>query len=463
MTEEFYKMLDTYIVDFLMQMGIPGIGLGIIMDGKPVYTKGYGYRDLNQLLPMNSDTLFAIGSITKSFAAMAIMQLHEQNIINLQDPVNKYIDFQWGTEKDPITIHHILNHSTGFPELWATHTVGFRLAGGYDVLPPMNSWESFLDFLNSASNEKLTEPGQEFLYNNETYAILAPLIEKVTGKTFPDYVKEKILQPLNMDRSTFLKEEFEKDSNAITGYLTIKGNMLPNPIPFNMYNYANGGLTSSINEMINYMLCLLEGGEFESKQIIRKSSIDDMWTEQIKIEEGKRAVKDGGYGYGWMIENDFFAKKMIYHGGDFFVSGGEVALIPEKKMGVIISMNKQPGPFAQMIARGVLAMLLGEDIQEAMPMMAKMEKLSLLSGKYQSHKGLLKIELLMESGMLLMKAYLPEMQGGTVTFPLYPKNLDKLEFLIPVLGGEMEVNVINIDPKTKQVSLMVDRYVVHKK
>ncbi len=462
MSQTPFEMLEGFVMDLMLQMKIPGMSVGILMNGKSVYAEGFGARNLENNIPMTPDTLFGIGSISKSFASLAIMQLYEQGKLNLQDPVNKYMNFKLGSKENPIRIHHILTHSTGLPEIWATHSITFRMTGGFDALNPLASWKDYLTFINGAESEKFAEPGQKYSYNNDTYALLAQIVEEASNKPYSDYIMENILQPLQMNRSTYSKEKFENDFNAITGYLALDGEIVSNALPFNQFSLASGGLTSSVKEMQNYMIALMSDGIFNGKTIIHKTSLEKMWTPHVKVSEGMEASEKAGYGYGWRIDNDFFGHTLISHGGDFHVCGGEVAMIPQKKMGVVIGLNKQPGPVAEMIARGILAVFLGKNINDAVPLLSRIEKLQFLVGKYQSYKGMLKAEIMMEGGMLAMKAHLPRMLGGTVTLPLIPKNINKLQFTVPMLGMEMPVHVIEFDQKTKNISLMVDRYLLHK-
>lgn len=461
MSQKAFEMLENFVGDIMTRMKFPGMSIGIAINGKNVYLEGYGARDLEKNLPMTPDTLFGIGSISKTFGSLAIMQLYEKSKIDLEDPVHKYVNFKLGEKDNPIKIRHVLTHTTGYPELWAIHSLAFRVTGGIDALPPMTSWKDYLNYINGASNEKFAEPGEVYSYNNDMFALVIPIVEKVTGMPYHLYIKENILQPLKMNNSLYLKEEFEKNENRITGYMSLDGKMVPCPLPFNQFTFAGGGLISSVREMLQYLNGLMDIHHGEKMDIMKKETLDMMWTPRIRIQDDENESEEN-YGYGWHVENDFFGQTLISHGGDFHVSGGEIAMIPEKKMAVVIGLNKQPGPIAQMMARAILAVLLGKEMKEALPLLNQLEKFQLLTGKYQSYRGILKAEITMESGMLIVKAHLPKMMGGTVSFPLIPKNLEKLQFTVPVLGGQ-NIKVLKINEKTKDVALMVDRYILHKK
>ncbi len=462
MSQQAFEMLESFVMDLMQQMKIPGVSIAILLNGKEAYAEGYGARDLEQNLPMTPDSLFGIGSISKSFGALAIMQLQEQNKLNINDPVNKYINFKLGKKDDPIRIHHLLSHTTGLPELWAGHSIVFRLTGGIDEMPPMSSWKDFLTYINGAQGEFCWNLGEKYSYNNDTYALIAPIVEKVTHMPYPEYVRTNILKPLKMNRTTYSKEEFEKDENSITGYINLDGKLTRNPIPINPLSYASGGLTSSVKELENYMIALMNGGDFNGETIIQKESIEKMWASHGKIEDSIYDYGNPAYGYGWRIHSDFFGNVLISHGGDFHICGGEVAMIPEKKIAVAIGLNTQPGPFAELVAIGILAVLLGKKIEDAIPLLSQIQKMQILIGKYRSYKGIVKAELLMQGGMHMIKAHLPRMLGGTITAPLIPKSMDALEFALPMFGAEIPVKVIKIDEKTKNVSILIDRYLLHK-
>ncbi|MFX0043022.1 MAG: serine hydrolase domain-containing protein, partial [Candidatus Hodarchaeota archaeon] len=140
MSETQIELLEQEIVDLMREFKIPGLAIGIVKDGKPYYAKGFGARNLEKNLPFTADTLFGIGSISKSFTAMAIMQLVEQGKVNLQDPANKYINFSLGDDANPIRICHLLSHSSGFPELDGNVVALVRQLGYYDAVIPMSSW-----------------------------------------------------------------------------------------------------------------------------------------------------------------------------------------------------------------------------------------------------------------------------------------------------------------------------------
>lgn len=457
MSESPFEKLEELVVDLMRQSKVPGLSIGVVVDGKPAYARAFGARNLEKNLPMTPDTLWGIASISKSFCAMAVMQLDEQGKIDLNAPVSDYIDFKLGREDNTIRVHHLLCHSSGIPELDATSAATIK-----ESFIPMSSERDFMTFVNKAKDEIVDEPEKLFMYNNDMYTILGFIVEKVTGMRYSDYVRESILKPLEMERSTYLREEFEADQDTISGYAPSKdGKSLDSKeIKIDELDYACGGLYSSVRELQNYMIALMDGGEFEGRRIVSRESIEKMWTPYIKTPESYTRG-EGGYGYGWSIEKDFLGHTLVHHGGNIPTSGGFLAMIPEKKIGAVVGQIPNPTGIHTTIVRGLLAQLLGEDMNKAVPILEAQKKLELIQGKYKT-VGLVEAEISLKNGILhatLSFSGLVE----PVTIPLAVDDLKELRFSVPYTfpGRELKLKFI-VDEETGKVHLRADRYYFHK-
>ncbi len=464
MSKELFDMIDRLIINLMGETKIPGLAIGIVKDGEPFYTKGFGARNLEKNLPFTPDTLFGIGSISKSFTALSINQLAEQGKIDLHEPVRKYINFKLGKRKNPITIHHLLSHSSGIPELHATILTLIRSLGSLDSIIPMSSWDDFLLHINGAEKEIFDEPGKCYFYNNDAFACLGLIIEEVTNMKFEDYIRKNILNPLEMKRSTYLKIDYEKDNNVMTGYLPSDDDkpLRATPPPFDKIMYPAGGLLSSVREMQNYIIALLNKGKFKDKQIIQKSSLDKIWTPHTKLPAGTSYGEgDAWYCYGWTLEKDFFEQTLIHHGGNALTSSGFLAIHPVEKMGIIIGVNCSIQVVLGVIVRGLLALLLGKDINQAIPIINAQRKLSLLTGKYAIYKGLQTLEILLENGILFLKIKYP-LTSKPLIVSLACENLEELKFYVPFAIPNQKINVQFLIDKKGKVHLLIDRYYFHK-
>lgn len=450
----------------MKQMRIPGLTIAIIQEGELAYSGGFGARNLERNLPMTENSLFGIGSITKSFTTLAIMQLVEQGKIDLHAPVNKYIDFRLGSKKNPITIHHALSHSSGLPDMMGSILTMARGAGFIDPIEPMSSRKDFLLHLNGAVKENLYEPGEKFLYNNDIFTLLGLIIERITDMEYQEYIKKNILQPLKMNKSFYTREELEQEDNRITGYISIKEDEPLKGIehPFDYLIHAPGGLITTVIQMVNYMKALMNGGLFEGKQIIQKSSIEQMWGHHIEIPEDTsyKMGKKGWYGYGWMIEN-YFDHLLVQHGGGITGSPATCSMIPEKKLGVIIGANRETTPSLKLLASGILAILLGIDINDAIPIMKIQTIIKKLIGKYQIYNKFIPCEVYLKGGVLYIKVEIPIPGYPQIDAPLTVDNFDELKFHIPIVFPGLRISVqFFIDDKTGKVHLAADRYYWHK-
>ena len=173
---------------------IPGFSIAIVLDDEVIYSAGFGARNVEENLPATPDTLYGIGSVTKSFVALSIMQLVEEGKISLDDPVSKYIPLEIGREGKPITIHHLLTHSSGIPSL-GTSTIALHRGIGIDMWVPWGGVDDFYRHINNAGDEVAADPGERFFYFNAGYRMLGHILQVVSGTRFDEYIEKKHPEP----------------------------------------------------------------------------------------------------------------------------------------------------------------------------------------------------------------------------------------------------------------------------
>jgi len=163
----------------LMERGrIPGVSIAVVRDREVIYVGGFGARNVEQSLPATPDTLYGIGSCTKSFVALAIMQLVEQGKLSLDDPASEYIPLEIGRPGKFITVRHLLTHSSGIPSL-GTSTIALQRGIGIDVWIPWGGVDDFYRHVNGAGEEIAADPGERFFYFNAGYRMLGHIIQEV--------------------------------------------------------------------------------------------------------------------------------------------------------------------------------------------------------------------------------------------------------------------------------------------
>ena len=448
--EGILELLESSIASMMKESKIPGMSLAVLSGEDLLYAKGFGARNLEMNVPATPNTLYGFGSCTKSYTALAIMQLYEQGKLDLYDPVNKYFNFKLGNKKNPITIHHLLTHSSGIPNLGTAEILLGRNAGYKEFHIPLSSWDDYLTFINDAKQEVAAEPGQRFAYSNESYTMLGAIIEKVSNMKYENYVREHILNPLKMKRSCFLRDEFEKDSDIMTAYFPKfeNGNIIqiePASHPFDKYIFAPGGLLSSVIEQINYIEMNINQGIFEGTRIINGNLIQKMHTNYIETDMIRDAIGEFekvGYGYGWIIIEDFFEHTTIFHVGGTNVSTSFIGFIPEKKFGIACACNSGGG-YSLISAIPLLTMvfLLGKNPLKDIKFIEIEQKLTMLQGFYETYKGINKLSVIKRGAMLYIEPLEESAPfNNGMSAPLIPESLDEFKFyFLSGLGGRTSV------------------------
>jgi CubicO group peptidase (beta-lactamase class C family) len=438
--DEYMKdRIENIIATKMTEARAPGLSLAIVKDNQVIYTRGFGSRNLKENLPATPDTLYGIGSCTKSFTALAIMQLVESGRLNVNDPVNKYLpQFKLKGKNDKqITIHHLLTHSSGIPNLGTAEILIKRMTNLGESFIPLSSSEDFFLHINGAQEEVVAEPGERFFYSNEGYTLLGMIVEKVSGMSYIDYVQEYILKPLKMNRSTFIKEKFEKDADTMVPYIfeakegEIKA--ISYTHPFCPFIYAAGGLLSSVAELTHYLIANMNAGIYENVRIIDTKLLSEMHKPHIKMGwlfHGGEAK----YGYGWIITENFLGQRVIEHGGSTGLSSAELAFMPDQKIGVAIASNIGGSEFLSLIAFGIMALLIGKDPEKDIPAFKAEKKMKMLIGEYTSYKGIHKVSVVKKMGLLYLES---KEKFFEISAPLIPEKDDpeNLKFYILEPGG----------------------------
>lgn len=413
---EFKQAIDNIIINEMTKMKIPGVGIAIHKDGEMIYSRGYGLRNIEDNLPFTPDTLNGFGSNTKAFTCVAIMQLNELDKLDIHDPVSKYLDFQLS---DDITIHHLMSHSSGIPNLNLEQVENTKLEPNNKFpLIAMGSWDDFFYHINGAGDAISFKPGERFFYFDSGYTMLGRIIEKISGMSYAEYVRKNILVPLDMNRSSFLKTHLQKDNNISIPYEPNEDN-LPSKkkFPFSEFIHPAGGLVSSSVEMMNFLIMLMNNGKFNEKQILTEQSIKLMTTIYFKTN-----LFGWNYCYG-LASISFFDDTMMLHNGGITGGYSHIAYLKEKKLGITLVTNYPAisyEPFYKLFTS-----LLDKELSDQYPLLKRWEFINTLVGDYQTYKGILKSKVVNKLGQLFFETEEPK-----ASFALIPKssNFDCLEF-----------------------------------
>ncbi len=439
---------------------MPGFAIAVVQDGNTIYAEGFGARNPARGLPATPDTLFGIGSVTKSFVAISILQLAEQGKLDLDDPVAKHIPFELGLPGKPISIRHFLSHSPGFPSL-ATSSVLLRRGLGEDTGVPMSSADDFFRYVNGAKNEIVFDPGEHFFFNNAAWRMLGAIIQQVSGMPFHEYVTQNVIRPLGMQRTTFNTDQLFADPDHLIPHRQggdgPEPTSFPYPNPNNVGDFsflsAAGGISSSVNEMTRYVNMLIQQGEYADERLIPQRAMQEMQTVHIRRPDGYYGVY--GYGFGLNITPDFLGEKLVEHGGSILVSTAHIAFIPARNIGVIMMGNSGGMDYAT-IAESVLAILMDKNPDDVIPSLGVRERMARLEGAYTVYEGLESLDIVKERGML----YLQQEENLT---PLIPGDAYYRGTQFYLLNDGRKTPVEFRFGDDGSVSVLIARYVYRKK
>ena len=229
--------IDTYVENVVKDKNFSGSVL-VAKGGKVILSKGYGMSNYELDVKNTKDTKFKLGAITEQFTAAAILQLEDKGKLNVEDTVSKYLSTYPGG--DNITIYQLLTHTSGIPNYTSFENYKNIMASEYTVQNNIN------DFKNKAL---LFEPGTKYKFSNSDYILLGAIIEKVSGKSYGEYLSENIFKPLNMESTGYFKEK-DIIKNKASGYeINDKGKVTNTPYSNISHDYAASGIMSTTQDL----------------------------------------------------------------------------------------------------------------------------------------------------------------------------------------------------------------------
>lgn len=321
--------IDSSFTEGMNSNNIAGATLILMQGDSVLHMNGYGLADIDSNTPVNSSTsIFGVGSISKTFVATAVMQLYEDGKLELDRDVNTYLTtFQLEYKfNDSITVRHLLTHTAGFDD----RNIGTAIRNEKDIIP-------LAQYLKKRMPPQIVPSGKIITYSNHGYALLGLIVEQISGLPFHEYIRQKILNPLEMDYSGF-KRQPELKENYVTSYLQ-KGEQLISYKPDFELNYPAGALSTTASDMGHYISMFLNNGNFKGFQILDSTTLTKMLHTPFRHYEKAQ--------YGWLFgfpESDWYGMKLYGHGGAIQGFASQLSLIPEKNIGLFISANSSSYP-----------------------------------------------------------------------------------------------------------------------
>ena len=315
---------------------IPGMIWGIVIDERLAHVASVGVRSLATGAPIDASTAFRIASMTKSFTALAILQLRDEGKLSLDDPVTKWLpelaSLQLPTrDSAPLRIRQLLSHSAGFPEdnPWGDQQLGASEAD-------LTGWlRAGLPFS--------TAPGTRYEYSNYAFGLLGRIVTRAAGMPYEKYVQSRILAKLHMDSSTFRFSDVPDERRAIGYRLRPDGTYAEEPpLPQGAFGSAGGLLTTAtdLGRYVAFQLSAWPPRDAPDEGPVRRSSVREMghmWTPAnltVRKVDGKEQATVSGYGFGLRIRSDCRFEHIIAHGGGLPGFGSYMEWLPDYGVGM---------------------------------------------------------------------------------------------------------------------------------
>ena len=324
-----YAEIDAYLEAQLTRLNLPGAALAIVEGDEIAHLRTFGEARPGGDAP-TAQTPFFIGSLTKSFTALAVMQLVEAGKIELDAPIQRYLP--WFKVADPqasaqITVRHLLNQTSGLSQ-----PSGMVPLADFDESP--DAVERQARRLATFKPPRL--PGAAWEYSNANYNLLGLIVEAGSGESYADYLHNHIFTPLEMRHSHTAKGDAQQDGLAV-GHRVWFGVPIAAPdLPVPQGSLPSGQLTASAEDMAHYLIAHLNGGGYGAAQILSTEGIAEMHRPAVKANAA--GIDMGAYGMGWFVEDTPHGRRIWHYGQtpDYFAY---MALVPEQQRGLVLLVN----------------------------------------------------------------------------------------------------------------------------
>jgi len=341
--------VDAQLNKILEATKAPGFAVAVVDKDNIVYAKGFGFRDVENKIPVDANTLFAIGSSTKAFTSAILGQLRNEDKLSLNDSPIKYIpelEFYNDDMNNHIIIKDLMRHSTGLPR----HDFSWYL------FPTFNK-DSLIQRIKH--QKPFTGIRQQWYYNNFMFLAQGVITQKITGKSWEDNIRERFLKPLGMSRTNVSIGEMKTASNAAFGYELKKDDIISK---MDYYDIAAmspaGSINSSVNDMSKWLITWINKGKYKGIEIIPEAYITEAISSQMVVngaipDEETPGLHFNNYGYGWALSS-YKGHYRVNHGGNIDGFSANVAFFPSDSLGIVVLAN-QNGSRVPNLVRNTIA------------------------------------------------------------------------------------------------------------
>lgn len=348
--------LDTYVNRALAQWKIPGVAVGVVKDGQLVLAKGYGVLEMGKPAKVDANTLFAIGSNTKAFTGTALAMLENDGLCQLDDPVVKYLpNFKMKDDwvAQHLNLQDIVSHRIGMETFqgdfmyWTSNLTQDQVIEKFGKLTPVYPLRT------------------KWGYTNAGFLLAGKCLERISGKSWEDNLRQRIFQPLKMNRTLALSAEIDRATNAARAHTIHPATGELMEIPYGKIdNLAPAGsIFSSVEDMSHWLIAQLDSGRYEGQTVLPMKVLQR--TRQPLSIEGRRNTTSFGirrhyalYGMGWEL-SDYNGWEEVSHTGGVNGFVTSVTMYPEQKLGIVVLTNTDANSFYVALKREILDAYLG--------------------------------------------------------------------------------------------------------
>jgi CubicO group peptidase (beta-lactamase class C family) len=331
--QQLEKFIDSLVGPF-NKAGAPGSMILVVQDGKQLVKKAYGMANLELSVPLRTDHAFAIGSVTKQFTAVAILQLVQNGKLSLSDDIRKYIPF-FDTHGKTITIENLLTHTSGI----SGNLTELRQESGIDTYS-----DNFLRYIMKFPLD--FDPGTDWSYSNNGFRVAAIIVERVSGQSWAAYIKEHLFDPAGM-HDTYVADDLQTMNNLVSSYIRGVNGIWRNASTLRPeWNWAKGAgnIISTLDDMYRWNTSLLAG------KIVAPELLEKAWT-SYKLKNG--TLTNYGYGFNITSHENF---RVIHHNGGIYGYRNIAVYVPEKKL-YVQYVNLYSGDYT-LVSKKVIGRLL---------------------------------------------------------------------------------------------------------
>jgi CubicO group peptidase (beta-lactamase class C family) len=345
--------IDGYVSKALASWQIPGVAVCIVKNGKVVFIKGYGVKELNSSERVDENTLFMIGSNSKAFTATALAMLDAEKKISLDDKVTKWLpQFKLDNKAagEQAIIRDLLCHRIGFQTFQGDFTYWTSNLTRNEVIEKMSHIKAHHPFRT------------KWGYTNAAFVTAGEIIPKATGMQWEEFITKQIFEPLGMKNTLALSKDFFAAENKCSAHTLVDGKLIK--IPFCSIDNlaAAGSIGSSVNDMSHWVMAQLNNGKYDDKQVIPATAIAQTRLPHSILGNGGHLFNSGHfslYGLGWFLE-EYCGKKIVAHTGGVNGFVTSVTLLPEEKLGIIVFTNTDQNSFYEALKWEIADAYLGK-------------------------------------------------------------------------------------------------------